>query len=191
MHEGHYFDPSLRDIEAMITSSQQRVSGETRVHLAAGRWARHGLAQPLLDDGPQHRDLWRGEPSLDRRRGKGLCPRAAIPEFLAMKAGEKGGQYMVRTTRVRLNRIASSTKNAALATEVIVGDEIIAQEGYVLAVRILTDKSSYNTVEDLSAAWSRSARATYWPACSARAARSAAMPVWCRRRCRSATPSTS
>jgi hypothetical protein len=57
---------------------------------------------------------------------------------------------MVRTTRVSLNRIASSTKNAALAGDVIVGDEIIAQEGYVLAVRILTDKSSYNTIEDLS-----------------------------------------
>jgi len=57
---------------------------------------------------------------------------------------------MVRSTRVSLSRIASSTKNAALASDVIVGDEIIAQEGYVLAVRILTDKSSYNTIEDLS-----------------------------------------
>jgi hypothetical protein len=33
---------------------------------------------------------------------------------------------------------------------VIVGDEIVAREGYVLAVRILDDKSTYNTVEDLS-----------------------------------------
>lgn len=57
---------------------------------------------------------------------------------------------MVRTTRLRLDRIASSTRNARLSTEVIVGDEIIAQEGYVLAVRILTDKSKYNTVEDLA-----------------------------------------
>jgi hypothetical protein len=56
---------------------------------------------------------------------------------------------MVRTTRVRLDRIASSTKNARLAADVIVGDEIVAEEGRVLAVRVLTDKSSYNTVEDL------------------------------------------
>ena len=55
---------------------------------------------------------------------------------------------MVKTTRIRLDRISSSTRNAQLATEVIVGDEIIAAEGYVLAVRILHDKSSYNTVED-------------------------------------------
>jgi hypothetical protein len=56
---------------------------------------------------------------------------------------------MVKTTRLRLDRIASSTKNARLAGEVILGDEIVAQEGRILAVRILTDKSSYNTVEDV------------------------------------------
>jgi hypothetical protein len=57
---------------------------------------------------------------------------------------------MVVTTRVRLDRISSSTRNAALTPEVIVGPEIVAQEGYVLAVRILEDKATYNTVEDLS-----------------------------------------
>jgi hypothetical protein len=57
---------------------------------------------------------------------------------------------MVVTTRVRLDRIASSTRNAALSPEVIVGDEILAGEGYVLAVRILADKSTYNTVEDVT-----------------------------------------
>ncbi|HEX3276862.1 MAG TPA: hypothetical protein VHR43_18550 [Gemmatimonadales bacterium] len=55
---------------------------------------------------------------------------------------------MVVTTRVRLDRISSSTRNAALPPEVIVGDEIVAAEGYVLAVRILEDKSTYNTIED-------------------------------------------
>jgi hypothetical protein len=57
---------------------------------------------------------------------------------------------MVVTTRVRLDRIASSTRNAGLTPEVIVGDDIIAAEGYVLAVRILEDKSSYNTIEDVT-----------------------------------------
>jgi hypothetical protein len=57
---------------------------------------------------------------------------------------------MVVTTRVRLDRIASSTRNAGLTPEVIVGDEILAAEGYVLAVRILEDKSSYNTIEDVT-----------------------------------------
>lgn len=57
---------------------------------------------------------------------------------------------MMLTTRVRLDRIASSTKNALLGRDVIVSDQITAAEGFVLAVRILEDKSTYNTVEDLT-----------------------------------------
>lgn len=57
---------------------------------------------------------------------------------------------MVVTTRVRLDRISSSTRNAHLSPDVIVGDEIVAAEGYILAVRILEDKSAYNTVEDVT-----------------------------------------
>ena len=55
---------------------------------------------------------------------------------------------MVVTTRVKLDRISSSTRNAHLGAEVILGDQIIAAEGYVLAVRILDDKATYNTIED-------------------------------------------
>lgn len=57
---------------------------------------------------------------------------------------------MVVTTRIRLDRIASSTRNAGLTPEVTLGDQIIAAEGYVLAVRLLEDKSTYNTLEDLA-----------------------------------------
>ncbi len=57
---------------------------------------------------------------------------------------------MVVTTRVKLDRISSSTRNAHLTPEVIVADRIIAAEGYLLAVRILEDKNAYNTVEDVT-----------------------------------------
>jgi|WetSurMetagenome_2_1015567.scaffolds.fasta_scaffold189483_2 hypothetical protein len=57
---------------------------------------------------------------------------------------------MLATRRLKLDRIASSTRNARLGPEVFVGPEVIAREGYVLAVRILDDKSSYNTIEDPS-----------------------------------------
>ncbi len=56
----------------------------------------------------------------------------------------------MKTTRLRLDRISSSTRNARLSPDVKIGDEIVAGEGYVLAVRILEDKSDYNTVEDLT-----------------------------------------
>lgn len=57
---------------------------------------------------------------------------------------------MVVTTRIKLDRIASSTRNAGIIEEVIIGDQIIAVEGYVLAVRILEDKATYNALEDPS-----------------------------------------
>ena len=69
LHEGQYFDPSLRDIEALITSSQARVTGETRVRLAPGPVPGRRHPEPALDDGHLGRHLRRGEPPLDRRRG--------------------------------------------------------------------------------------------------------------------------
>jgi hypothetical protein len=54
------------------------------------------------------------------------------------------------TRRIKLDRISSSTHNARLGNDVFVGPDVIAEEGYILAVRILDDKSSYNMVEDPS-----------------------------------------
>ena len=36
LHEGQFYDPVMRDIEAMVESSQQVVTGETRVRLQRG-----------------------------------------------------------------------------------------------------------------------------------------------------------
>ncbi|MEE4273814.1 MAG: hypothetical protein V2I67_19210 [Thermoanaerobaculales bacterium] len=52
------------------------------------------------------------------------------------------------TSKVRLDRIASSTRNAQLAAEVLIGPEVVCQEGRVLAVRIDNEKAVYNHVED-------------------------------------------
>ncbi|MDQ3426357.1 MAG: argininosuccinate synthase, partial [Gemmatimonadota bacterium] len=67
LHEGQYFDPALRDIEALITSSQSRVTGETRVRLAAGRFQVTGTRSPhsMMDTsiatyGEENR-LWTGD----------------------------------------------------------------------------------------------------------------------------------
>ncbi len=89
LHEGQYFDPVLRDIEALITSSQQRVTGETRVRLAPGRFMVVGTRSPfsMMDltvatYGEENR-LWSG----DEARAFGRL--ASIPSFLAARAGER------------------------------------------------------------------------------------------------------
>lgn len=49
--------------------------------------------------------------------------------------------------RVLLDKIASVTKTCGLSREVRVADEIPCEEGVVLAVRVLHDKSTYNQME--------------------------------------------
>src|SRR6185369_10715353 len=91
LHEGHYFDPSLRDIEAMFTSSQRRVTGETRVRLAPGRFQVVGTRSPhsMMDSsvatyGEENR-LWTGD------EARAFARVAAVPSLLAARAADGKG----------------------------------------------------------------------------------------------------
>jgi argininosuccinate synthase len=86
LHEGQYFDPSLRDIEALITSSQARVTGETRVRLASGRFQVVGTRSPhsMMDTsvatyGEENR-LWTGD------EARAFARVLAVPSLLAARA---------------------------------------------------------------------------------------------------------
>ncbi|HEU5359340.1 MAG TPA: argininosuccinate synthase domain-containing protein, partial [Gemmatimonadales bacterium] len=88
LHEGQYFDPALRDIEALLTSSQARVEGETRVRLAPGRFQVVGARSPysMMDPavatyGEDNR-LWTGD------EARGFARVSAIPSLIARRAGE-------------------------------------------------------------------------------------------------------
>jgi argininosuccinate synthase len=85
LHEGQAFDPALRDIEAMLASSQRRVVGDTRVRLAPGRFQVVGVRSPhtLLDPdvavyGEENR-LWSGD------EARAFARIAAIPSLLASR----------------------------------------------------------------------------------------------------------
>ena len=86
LHEGQYFDPALRDIEALISSSQCRVTGETRVRLAPGRFQVVGTRSPhsMMDRsvatyGEENR-LWTGD------EARAFARIAAVPSLLAARA---------------------------------------------------------------------------------------------------------
>lgn len=51
--------------------------------------------------------------------------------------------------KVVFDKIASTTKNAKVSREALLSAEIPAQEGVVVAVRVIGTKSTYNSVEDL------------------------------------------
>lgn len=80
LHEGQYFDPALRDIEALLLSSQQRVTGETRIRLAPGRFHVVGTRSPysLLDRGVatygEENLLWSGEEARGFARIAAVAP---------------------------------------------------------------------------------------------------------------------
>jgi argininosuccinate synthase len=86
LHEGQYFDPALRDIEALITSSQARVTGETRLRLAPGHFHVVGTRSPhsMMDSsvatyGEENR-LWTGD------EARAFARVAAVPSLLAARA---------------------------------------------------------------------------------------------------------
>ena len=91
LHEGQYFDPAMRDIEALITSSQRRVTGETRIRLEPGRFHVVGARSPhsMMDRsvatyGEENR-LWTGA------EARGFARVAAVPSLLAARAGGLDG----------------------------------------------------------------------------------------------------
>ncbi len=51
--------------------------------------------------------------------------------------------------RVKLDKIASATRRAPVKDEVYVSSDIIARQGYVVAVRVLEDKPVYNQLENI------------------------------------------
>jgi argininosuccinate synthase len=89
LHEGQYFDPSLRDIEALITSSQGRVTGETRVRLAPGRFQVVGTRSPhsMMDTSVatygEENLLWTGD------EARAFARVSAVPSLLAARAAPK------------------------------------------------------------------------------------------------------
>jgi argininosuccinate synthase len=89
LHEGQYFDPSLRDIEALIESSQARVSGETRVRLAPGRFqvvgtrSRYSMVNTAVATYGEENLLWTGD------EARAFARVASIPSLLAARAGDQ------------------------------------------------------------------------------------------------------
>jgi argininosuccinate synthase len=88
LHEGKYLDPALRDIEALLRSSQQRVTGTVDVHLQRGSAQTVALQSPhsLLDASRasygETTGLW------DGRDAEGFARISAIQSMLAFRAGD-------------------------------------------------------------------------------------------------------
>ena len=83
LHEGQHLDPVLRDIEAMIGSSQRHVTGDTRIRLDEERFLVTGVRSPhalLREEAGRYGEapaLWTGDDA------RAFAKIAAIPAMLA------------------------------------------------------------------------------------------------------------
>lgn len=88
LHEGLAYDPVMRDIEAMIRSSQRTVTGEARLKLAPGSFAITGVKSPHSLVAAQSAvygettGLWTGEEAA------GFSKLHSLPMALARKAAQ-------------------------------------------------------------------------------------------------------
>ena len=96
LHEGQYFDPVMRDVEAFLDHSQKRVAGTVTVALYKGSVNVRGVKSPhsMFDAstatyGEEH-SLW------DGRDAAGFTTVAAVPSRLAAKAENEGPSTEVR-----------------------------------------------------------------------------------------------
>ena len=89
LHEGLPFEPALPDIEALIDSSQRRVSGEARVRLDDGHFAVTGVRSPHSMMDPRS-GVYGELPELwDGRDTRGFAKIAAVSARIHRGAGDE------------------------------------------------------------------------------------------------------
>lgn len=93
LHEALYFDPVMRDIEAMIDSSQNNVSGDVKVKLYKGNIIIEGCKSPYSLMNPdiavygEKNTLWTGEEAI------GFSKLYGLQSILAQNAKKVGDTY--------------------------------------------------------------------------------------------------
>ncbi len=88
LHRANYFEPAMRDVEALIDSSQARVTGEVRVRLRPEGVDVLGVQSPHALDAPDVATYGEEPRAFTGADAKGLARVNAIPAMLWRRAGE-------------------------------------------------------------------------------------------------------
>ena len=145
LHEARFFDPSMRDLEAFLASSQRRVTGSATVRLFQGQATVEGAASPysLMDRDVavygEESSMWSGEEAAAFSKIYGLA------DVLFHRAAAKGDA----ACDYGLTRSPRPRGTSPLRREIRVVPEITAEEGYIVAARACGEKSVYNQLEDM------------------------------------------
>jgi argininosuccinate synthase len=90
LHEGQYFDPVMRDIEAFLTSSQQVVTGTVTVELFKGSARVLGVESPFSMFDASVATYGETNALWDARDARGFTQIAAVQPLLAHHARQRG-----------------------------------------------------------------------------------------------------
>ena len=121
LHEGQFFDPLARDLEAFLASSQAVVSGEVRLRLmpraftVEGVRSPHSLMRSDIASYGEATSLWTGAEAAAYAKIFG------VPQMLAMQTR---GDDVSRRDSTHLDKIASVTRNLRLGRQVTLTEDI-------------------------------------------------------------------
>jgi len=90
LHAAEYFDPAMRDVEALIEHSQQRVTGDVRVRLRPEGVEAAGVRSPFALDAPDVATYGEQPRLITGADAKGLARIKSVPAMLWRRAGERG-----------------------------------------------------------------------------------------------------
>jgi argininosuccinate synthase len=92
MHEGLYYDPIMRDLEAFLDSVNARVTGEVRVRLFKGACAIVGVRSPFSMMNPAVAVYGEGASAWSGEEAAGFARIYGMATSLALRAGQAGAK---------------------------------------------------------------------------------------------------
>jgi argininosuccinate synthase len=86
LHEGHFFDPVCRDLEAFLDSSQATVTGEVRLNLHPLGFAVEGIRSPCSLVRPEMANYGENTRIWTGAEAAGFAKIFGVPQMVALKA---------------------------------------------------------------------------------------------------------
>jgi len=182
VHEGQLLDPVCRDIEALLLSSQERVTGDVHILLRPGNLFIEGVESPYslmaASKGVYGEAVGEWSPADALGFSKIVSLTVCFTVVPAnTRRTRKHGQWM---RSVVVDKVASVTQACGLSHEVRIAADIPSEEGVVVVVEVLNNKSTYNTLELTSGRMAKVGKGDIVVGALAIVRRCSATPATCR-----------
>ena len=156
VHEGQHLDPVCRDIEALLESSQSRVSGEVYLLLRPGQVFVEGTDSPHSLLAASRGTYGEAAGEWTSQDAVGFSRMRSLPRHPARQSrlrNLRSNHELVSCVRIVImkplvvDKVASVAASCELSRVVRISPDIPCEEGVVVAVEVLNNKSSYNKLE--------------------------------------------